>query len=182
MGQEIVKVEDAVPAVKRWFQGREGRWLVVLDSADTIDNERNRSYINLEYFLPDAPEMHVVFTSRSVRGLDITPLEVVEVGEMEPPEARELFLPTAKMTATGLEGRSEIGRIVKELGYLALAITLVGSYVSAAPCLLSDIGKHLPKYWERRKEPLQRRPRQCVHRYGASVLSTWECSFEAIAT
>ena len=30
-GQETVKVEDAVPAVKRWFQGREGRWLVMLD-------------------------------------------------------------------------------------------------------------------------------------------------------
>ena len=40
-GQEIVKVEDAVPAVKRWFQSREGRWLVILDSADTIDNDQD---------------------------------------------------------------------------------------------------------------------------------------------
>ena len=36
--QWVVKVEDAVLAVKRWFEGRKGRWLVVLDSADVIDN------------------------------------------------------------------------------------------------------------------------------------------------
>lgn len=53
--QEIVKVEDAVPAVKRWFQGREGQWLMVLDSADMINIDRNKSYIDLEYFMPDAP-------------------------------------------------------------------------------------------------------------------------------
>ena len=54
-GQEMVKVEDAVLAVKRWFQGREGRWLIVLDSADMIDDEQNKSYIDLGHFLPDTP-------------------------------------------------------------------------------------------------------------------------------
>ncbi|KAI9715703.1 MAG: hypothetical protein M1812_005855 [Candelaria pacifica] len=48
-GHEIVKVEDAVPAVKRWFHGREGRWLVVLDSADSIDSDRDKTYIDLMY-------------------------------------------------------------------------------------------------------------------------------------
>ena len=181
-GQETVKVEDAVPAVMRWFQGREGRWLVVLDSADTIDNEQDRSYVDLQYFLPDAPGVHVVVTSRSATAPDMTPLEAVEVGEMEPLEATELFQRAAKMTAIGPEARSEIGRIVEELGYLALAITLAGSYVSVTPRLSSDVGRYLPEYRQRRKELLQRRPKQHVHRYGASVLSTWESSFEAIAT
>ena len=53
-------VEDAVLAVKRWFNSRKRRWLVVLDSADSIDDEQNKSYINLEDFLPDAPGMHVI--------------------------------------------------------------------------------------------------------------------------
>lgn len=48
-GQEILKVEDAVAGVKSWFHGREGQWLVVLDSADTIDNDQDRSYIDLGY-------------------------------------------------------------------------------------------------------------------------------------
>ena len=32
---EMVKVKDTVAAVKRWFHGREGGWLMVLDSAVT---------------------------------------------------------------------------------------------------------------------------------------------------
>ena len=84
IGHEMVKVEDALPAVKRWFHGREGRWLVILDSADTIDNDRDKSYIDLGYFMPDTPGVQVVITSRSLR----------------------------------------------EHGYLALAITLAGSYGS----------------------------------------------------
>ena len=63
-GHETVKVKDAVAAVKRWFYGHEGRWLVVLDSADTIDNDRDKSYIDLRYFVPDVPGVHVIITSR----------------------------------------------------------------------------------------------------------------------
>ena len=85
-GQEMVKGEDAAPAVKHWFHSREGRWLVVLDSADTIDNDRDKSYIDLEYFLPNAPGAHVVITSRSSTAKEMTTLDAVEVADMEPPE------------------------------------------------------------------------------------------------
>ena len=180
-GPETVRVEDAVPAVKRWFDGREGRWLVVLDSADSIDDEQDESYINLEYFLPDAPGVHVIITSRSATAQGMTRLEAVEVGEMEASEAAELFQRSAKMTKARPEERREIDRAVKELGNLALAITLAGSYVSVTSRLSSNIGRYLPEYRQRRKELLQRRPKQHVHRYGESVLSTWEASFEAIA-
>ena len=179
-GQEIVKVEDAVPAVKRWFYGREGRWLVILDSADTIDNDQDKSYIDLEYLMPDAPGVHIVITSRSSTAKEITRLEAVEVAEMEPSEARELFQRAAKMTGVGPDEMEEIAIIGRELGHLALAITLAGSYISVTPRLSSDIRKYLPEYRQRRKELLQRRPKQHIHQYGESVLSTWETSFEAI--
>lgn len=87
----MVKVEDAVPAVKRWFHGREGRWLVIPDSADTIDNDRDTSYIDLGYFMPDTPGVHAVITSRSSTAKKITMLDAVEVVDMEPLEAIELF-------------------------------------------------------------------------------------------
>ena len=32
-------VEDAVPALKGWFHRCEGRWLIVLDKADSIDKD-----------------------------------------------------------------------------------------------------------------------------------------------
>ncbi|KAI4219521.1 MAG: hypothetical protein L6R36_008266 [Xanthoria steineri] len=72
--------------------------------------------------------------------------------------------------------------IVKELGYLALAITLAGLYVSVTPRLSSNIRGYLPEYRRRRKELLRRRPKQQVYRYGESVLSIWESSFNAVAT
>ena len=149
-GDEMVKVEDAVAAVKRWFHGREGRWLVVLDSADTIDDDQQTSYIDLDYFMPDAPGVHVVITSRSSTAKEITTLDAVEVAEMEPSEARELFRRYAKLTEEGLDMTREVDEIVRELGYLALAITLAGSYVSVTPRLSSDIGRYLPEYRQRR--------------------------------
>ena len=180
-GQEIVKVEDAVPAVKCWFHGREGRWLVVLDSADTIDNDRHRCYIDLEYFLPDAPGVHVVITSRSSTAKEMTTLEAVKVADMEPPEAVELFQRCAKIEEKSQDIATEVAQIVKELGYLALAITLAGSYVSVTPRLSSDIRRYLPEYQQRRKELLRWRAKRHIHQYGESVLSTWEASFEATA-
>lgn len=181
-GQETLKVEDAVPAVKHWFHGREGQWLVVLDSADIIDDNGDRSYIDLQYFMPDAHGVHIIITSRSSTAREMTTLEAVEVADMESSEAAELFQRCAKIQDLGPDVEMEVGRIIKELGYLALAITLAGSYVSVTPRLSSDIGRYLPEYRQRRKELLQRRPRQHVHRYGASVLSTWEFSSEAMAT
>ena len=179
-GQEVVKVEDAVPAVKRWFHSYEGRWLMVLDGADAIDNDRDKSYIDLEYFIPDAPEVYIVITSRSSTAKEITTLDAVEVAEMEPPEAIELFQRYAKIREKGQDIATEVAQIVKELGYLALAITPAGSYVSVTPRLWSDIERYLPEYRQRRRELLQRRPKQHVHQYRESVLSTWEISFEAI--
>lgn len=168
-GQEVVKMEDAVPAAKRWFHGHQGRWLVVLDSADTIDNDRDKSYIDLGYFMPDTPGVHVVITSRSSTAKEITTLDAVEVADMEPSEALELFRRYAKLTEEGPDVIKEVDGIVRELGYLALAITVAGSYVSVTARLSSDIRRYLPEYQQRRKELLRRRAKRHIHQYGESV-------------
>ena len=53
-------------------------------------------------------------------------LEAVEVAEMEASEAAELFRKYVKLNHRIAEIMDEVFKIVKELGYLALAITLVG--------------------------------------------------------
>ena len=180
IGHEIVKVEDAVPAVKRWFHGREGRWLVILDSADTIDDDQQKSYIDLDYFIPDAPGVHIIITSRSSTAKEMTTLDAVEVADIEPSEAVELFQRYAKIREKGQDIATEVTQIVKELGHLVLAITLAGLYVSETSHLSSNIRRYLLEYRERRKELLRRRAKRHIHQYGESVLSTWEASFEAI--
>jgi hypothetical protein len=74
----------------------------------------------------------------------------------------------------------EIMLIAQELRYLALAITLAGSYVAATPRLGSDFRSYLPECRERRKQLLGMKARKLIHRYGESVLSTWETSFAAV--
>ena len=60
---------------------------MVLDSADIIGNDRDKTYIDLRYFMLDAPEVHVVITPRSSTANEITMLDAVEVADMEPLEA-----------------------------------------------------------------------------------------------
>ena len=144
----------------------------MLDSADTINNDQDQAYIDLAYFLPDAPEVHVTITARSSIAQEMTGLEAAAVGGMEPLKAMEILQRAAKMKQIGLAAREEMRKITEELGYLALAITLAGSYVSMTPRLQSDITRYLSEYWWRRNELLQRRPQRYVHRYGKSVLTT----------
>jgi hypothetical protein len=109
--------------------------------------------------------------------------EAVEVREMtavEAVEAVELFRKRAKLPQTSQEIEKEILTIVDELGYLALAIMLAGSYVAATPRLASNVRLYLAEYGEHRKQLLSRKAVHNVHRYGDSVLSTWETSFAAV--
>ena len=73
-----------------------------------------------------------------------------------------------------------VNKIVKELGCLALAVTLAGSYVREDPELSSNLGLYLPEFQQRRAQLLSQKPHRLVHQYGKSVLSTWEISYSTI--
>jgi hypothetical protein len=90
-GAENIKVDDTVLAVKNWFHGRKGRWLLVFDSADAIDDKHDAGYIDLKHYLPNAPSVHIIITTRSSKAKGMTRLLSVEVGSMEVSEAVELF-------------------------------------------------------------------------------------------
>ena len=111
---------------------------------------------------------------------DMTNLEAVEVGEMTPVEAVELFRKSAKISHTDQDIEKEVTSIIEELGCLALAITLAGSYVATTPRLSYDIRQYLSEYRTQRKRLLGHKPTRYIHQYGESVLSTWETSFHAI--
>jgi hypothetical protein len=61
--------------------------MVIFDNANTIHNADGASYVDLEYFLPRAPSVDVIFTTRSSRAQEMTALGVVEVADMEPATA-----------------------------------------------------------------------------------------------
>ncbi|KAK3174783.1 hypothetical protein OEA41_002029 [Lepraria neglecta] len=177
---ESIKAEDAVSDVKRWFSRQHGRWLLVFDSADLTEDEEDPSYYDLRCYLPDSPGVQIVITTRAEWIKKMTLLDAVEVGEMEEIEAVNLFFQSSKIKDQTQETEVEVGSIVRELGYLALAISIAGSYVSATPRLSMKITSYLPEYRSRRAELLRQKPNRIVHHYGESVLTTWETSFDAI--
>lgn len=90
--------------------------------------------------------MHIVITSRSLTAKEITTLDAVEVTKIKLLEKRELFRRYAKLMKKELDIIREVDKIVRELEYLALAITLAGSYVSITPRLSSNIERYLLEY------------------------------------
>jgi hypothetical protein len=99
---------------------------------------------------------------------------------METTEAAELFQKYAKLQSPRPDMNTKVLQIVAELGELALAITLAGSYVAAIPRLRSDVRLFPPEYRERRKQLLSMKARKLIHQYGESMLSTWEVSFAVV--
>jgi hypothetical protein len=142
---------------------------VVLDSADTISNADDPSFIDLEYFLPDAPLVNVVIAMRSSRAQEMTTLEASEVAE--------LFRKCAKLSHTAIDITEGVLKIMKESGYLALA----GSFMATTTRLSSDVQQYLPEYCDRWKQLLGVKVTKCVYQYVESLLSTWETSFSAVA-
>jgi hypothetical protein len=178
--ENVVQIQDAVPAVRRWFYGRGKRWLFVFDNADEISDVESPSYVDLRYFLPDDPGSHGIVTSRDRSVSEISGLSEVEVDQMSSKEAAILFQRQAKIVAPTLQQKEQITSIVKELGRLTLAITLAGTYVAATPRLRGDLMQCLPEYQQRRKTLLAQRPGQAINQYGESVLTTWETTYRAI--
>jgi tetratricopeptide (TPR) repeat protein len=179
-GKETVSVDSSVMGVKSWFSGRRGPWLMVFDGADTIEDKEASEYIDIKHFIPDVASLHVVVTSRSSTAKDMTRLEGVQVGEMKEAQAAELFYRSSRLQRDDQGVKDEIKAIVKELGYLALAVTLAATYVGRTPRLQSNIKAYLPEYRRRRHELLSRKPESLIHQYSESVLTTWETSYHAI--
>lgn len=180
-GTDTIRVDDAVAMVKSWFAGREGPWLMVFDGADSIDNSQSSGYIDMKHFIPNAPSLHVIITSRSSTAKDMTQLDGVHVGEMDEAQAAELFYRYSRLPRDDSAIGDNVKAILKELGYLALAVTLAATYVGTTPRLQSDIGAYLPEYRQRRRKLLKQNPERLIHQYSESVLTTWETSFRAVA-
>jgi hypothetical protein len=180
--ETTIGVENAVTGVKSWFAGQQGRWLMVFDGADSIEDEEASGYIDIKHFIPCAVALNIIITSRSSTAKDITELEGVQVGEMEAAQAAVLFQKYSRIPRNNVGVDDEVVTIVKELGYLALAVTLAATYVGSTPRLQSNIKAYLPEYRQRRRELLRRKPVSLVHQYSESVLTTWETSYAAVAS
>ncbi|MDI1490032.1 MAG: hypothetical protein OHK93_001231 [Ramalina farinacea] len=175
---KLPNLEEVIASVKSWFLRRDGKWLIVFDEMDSLFEEGNSTANDFHTWLPATKDVHVIMTTRDSRAADLTILKAIEVDCMVREEASALF-----KTCAGLMTNQEdyhVYEIVEELGFFALAVSLAGFYVKQTPWLSSDLARYLPQYRQKRKEILSEKPRQAVHYYKESVLTTWETSFSAV--
>jgi tetratricopeptide (TPR) repeat protein len=180
--KELPSIEDIALRVKNSFPRGGRKWLLVFDSADSIDDPNDPNFLDINNFIPSSPSVHVLITTRYRTAAKITPLKPVEVYEMKEGEALDLFWKSSGLIEADMPSkhRKAAKSIVKELGYLALAISLAGTYISVTDRISSNLDQYLLEYREKRQTLLDQKPNKLIDQYGESVLTTWEISFDAI--
>ena len=180
-GPECPKFDKLFRAIGDWFSRRSERFLLIFDGADNIDNPKDLSNVDLRKVVPQNGSVDIIVTTRrsSAQGFGKFSLEV---GEMEEKEALELLQNSSGLDLQQLKSSEveEMRNIIRELGFLALAIQLTGSYIAQTPRISTNILNYLREYRQRRKQLLENTP-GLADQYTTSVLSSWEVSFESLS-
>ena len=167
-------------AVRQWFQGREGTWLMVFDGADELDRG-DQNFVHLSSYIPGCPTVHVIVTTRSRQIESFSPFGGVEVGKLDPEEAAELFSRCARLSPQARADQANaVAQIAEELDYLALAVNIAGCYVSHMPRLSNDLCRYLNEHRLQKHGLLVKQPDILTDQYPHSVMTVWEASYSAV--
>jgi hypothetical protein len=83
----------------------------------------------------------------------------------------DLFFRYTEIPRTEEKTEAEVKAIMKELGCLALAITIAGTYIAQTPRLLSNLSAYLKDYCQQWQELLDKQPDELIHKYSYSVMT-----------
>ncbi|RKK30690.1 hypothetical protein BFJ66_g16191 [Fusarium oxysporum f. sp. cepae] len=172
--------EDVKREVLGWFARASGKYLVIFDGADSL-HQTDKDFVDLSQYCPGSPNTHVIITSRSSIAKSMSTFEGVSVEELEESQSVELFLACAEIQPAREGVLAETKLIVHELGYLALAVSMAGKYVSQTPRLSSNLSAYLDEFRNRRRDLLSETPDKLVARYHHSVMTVWETSYAAVS-
>jgi tetratricopeptide (TPR) repeat protein len=178
--QDDADISTCVSEIRQWCQRKVGKHLFVLDSADSIEDTGSDGYVDLQSYIVDAASADMVITTRVQSAKDMTELEAVQVAELTPDEARDLFIRRMKLQSPDVEMQKEIDAVTAELGHFALAVSLAAAYVASTRRLKAHPANYLVEYAERKKVLLAREPKKHIDQYGESVLTTWETTHAAM--
>ena len=181
-GREDVDISTCVSEIRQWCQRKSAKYLFVLDSADSIEDADSNGYIDLQNYLVDAASADVVITTRVQSAKDMKQLEAVQVAELTPDEARDIFTRRMNLQSPDVETQREIDAVTAELGHFALAVSLAAAYVASTRRLRAHPINYLVEYAERKKTLLARKPKKHIDQYGESVLTTWETTYAAVSS
>jgi len=156
--------------VHAWLQ-QQSSWLLIFDNLDDINV--------IEGFLPvNNNRRHTLITTRNPNA-EYIPAQGLEVNLMSGSEATKFFLIRAGFPLDSESYINEAGRIVKELGYLPLAIEQAAAYTRESK---RKIEEYLPLYQASRssRQHLYNWVPHGPRAYQYSVATTWNISITQI--
>jgi tetratricopeptide (TPR) repeat protein len=183
---------DLLDLVWRWLSDtKSGRWFLILDNADNInvftstsDKDSEHRSRPLSGYIPQPVTGSVLLTTRDRRAaswLSTGYTSAITVDLMTPEDAENLL---DRKIPDGLSSASEQAELVRELGYLPLAITQAAAYISARATRMT-VSKYLTMYrydeisqsrlLDEESGDLRRDPG-----VPNSVIRTWQISFDQI--
>ncbi|KDN70942.1 hypothetical protein CSUB01_08159 [Colletotrichum sublineola] len=159
-----------IEGVCRWLAQSKEEWLLIFDNNDKVDVSK---------YLPAGDNGNILFTSRQSNmspSLDANQTFAVDV--MNEEDALALLQRASKRHNKSFEDEKYGKEIVRELGYLPLAIDQAGSYVDIQEC---SFGTYLVDFRHRRSEILGDPPLYPgVFEHNPAVYGTFELSYEAL--
>jgi hypothetical protein len=153
-----------------WLENQTS-WLLVIDNLDDIKV--------IDGYLPvNSDKKHTLITTRNPNGENI-PAQSLKVDIMSQQDATKFFLIRSGFNFDSESEATEAAKVVKELGYLPLAIEQAAAYTRESKIKIKEF---LPRYQksEASRRELQQRPPYGNRQYDYTVATTWKVSFDFI--
>ena len=145
---------------------------MIFDNADVLSPPA------LEVYFPPGIRGNILITSHNSAMMTLTsPLNSLEVTEMEERDAIGLLLKASCLESCTSAVQIQASNIVKELFCFPLAIDQAGAYIASGA---TTIGDYLAKYSEHQKTLLSHSEFTGASKYNKTVYETWELSYKEI--
>ncbi|KAG6884962.1 hypothetical protein C0993_007003 [Termitomyces sp. T159_Od127] len=160
---------DKTPsAALTWFCHQKKEWLMIFDNADDPDMDLNE-------FFPACSHGNILITSRNEASKIYAPENHDKIREMSSEDSLAVFYKASQRLKTEETAAKEL---VKELGYLALAIVQAGSYLLLNQHI--EIKQYLESFRIDRKKCMEEVGTQKIDDYQLSVFATWNLSYQKL--
>ncbi|QRV81272.1 kinesin light chain [Ceratobasidium sp. AG-Ba] len=169
-------VGESHESALKWLGSQQERWLMVIDNADDPN-------VDIRPYIPSNNHGSIIITTRIKQHVALARGDDSDhrVSEMNPGEAMEVLLKAARMKDADLSNaeREEAKRLLKDLGYLALAIVQAGAYIFSSSCSIARyydmFARHHQKTLEKSSQLIAK-----MDDYKKSVYTTWHMSYERL--
>ncbi|PVH82960.1 hypothetical protein DL98DRAFT_487647 [Cadophora sp. DSE1049] len=163
------KLEESIDSVKAWLASKRD-WLLIFDNADDPD-------LDISRFFPHCTESTILITSRNPDLQRLANAGSCKVDVMSSDDALSLLLEISAQARDNEHAKVLAEQIVKDLGYLALALVQAGAVIRQGICSLDGFSE---LYSQQKRELLECGRSSSTSEYHSSVFTTWEISVRRI--